>query len=233
MTSRSFPFFASIVCLCGVVILCGLGAWQIKRLSWKNDLQAELSAAFAKPVSDLGELNFSALHRGDIHRGFITGTPDMSKAIILHGRVYDGRAMLSLVVPFQTKDKVIPVEIGCGASIDLNNFIRIKPYEPLSITGVARVPSWSMFTPQNIPDKGDWWRLDAQQLSRYWGYPSVEPVFFTQEDIHFVGAGLTACPIEKSLRNDHLSYAVFWFVMVGILCAMWGLRFLRPYLQSA
>jgi surfeit locus 1 family protein len=196
-------------------------------LQWKNNLQAELDEAFKNPVV---ELNLDEVKRGEIRRGNITGTPDMSKAIILHGRVYDGRAMQALVVPFQTQDKIIPLEIGCSEKIDLDKFLNIKTNEPFQIKGVARVHTWSYFTPKNNPVKGDWWRLDAQELADYWGYMSVSPFFITQEDVYFSGADLTACPIQTKLTNNHFSYAIFWFSMAFVLIIMWGIRFLKPYL---
>lgn len=228
--TRTFPFVATIICLIGVMILCGLGTWQVKRLHWKNNLQTELDKAYASPPI---QLNLDNVGRGEIRRGNVTGMPDMSKAIILHGRVYYGRAMQSLVVPFQTEGNIIPLEIGCGPSINLDNFIGIKPNENMEVRGVARFPSWSYFIPQNNPDKGDWWRLDAKELANYWGYLSVSPVFITQENVYFAGSDLTACPIQKQLRNNHFSYAVFWFSMAFILIIMWRIRFLKPYLQSA
>jgi surfeit locus 1 family protein len=227
--NKKFPFVASFICLIAIFILCRLGVWQVERLQWKNNLQAELDAAYTSPPI---QLSLDNIRHGEIRRGNITGMPDMSKAIILHGRVYNGRAMQSLVVPFQTEGNIIPLEIGCGQSIDLDNFIGIKPNENMQVTGVARSHSWSYFTPQNNPDKGDWWRLDAKELSNYWGYLSVSPFFITQENVYFAESDLTACPIEKKLRNDHFSYAIFWFTMAFVLMIMWGIRFFKPYIRG-
>jgi surfeit locus 1 family protein len=227
---KKFPWAASFICLMAFLVLCRLGFWQVERLQWKNNLQAELDSAF---TSQPQELKFDDINRGEVRRGFMTGTPDMSKAIVLRGRVHDGRAIESLIIPFKTKDLIIPVEVGCGENIDIKNFIRIKSYEPLSVRGIIRVPQWSYFTPHNNIDKGDWWRLDASQLSQYWGVKSVVPVKMTQEDVYFADAALKPCPIEKQLRNDHLSYALFWFGMAFVLVVIWGIRFLKSYLHSA
>lgn len=222
---RSFPVFPTIICIIGVCVLCALGTWQIQRLHWKNNLQAELDTAFANTPAPL---NLDKMKRNDIRRGIIFGIPDLSKAIILHGKVYDGKAMQSLVAPFQTTDgKIIPLEIGCGEHIMIDDFVTIKAHEPLQVTGVARLPTWSHFTPENIPDKGQWWRADTTEMAKYWHYPTVENIILTQENIFLAGQNLQACPIPKTLRNDHLPYAIFWFTMAGVLVVIYALRFLK------
>lgn len=228
-----FPTFSLIVCLTAVFILCALGIWQVQRLSWKNNLQQNLNREFAKDISQSPLLpeDFDA---AEMKRGFVIGLPDMSKAILLHGRVTEGRSILSVVAPVQiATSRYIAVEIGCAGKPDLDSLRQKGSTKPAHFTGVLRQPRWSYWAPLNHPDAMDWWRLDVQQLADYWGVDSVAPMVMTAETAPSFAADLEACPIEVSLRNDHLSYAIFWFTMAIVLGGMWGLRFLRPYLQSA
>lgn len=231
--SRKFPVVATLVCLLGVLILCALGAWQVSRLTWKNNLQAELDVEFSKALPD-HEFLPADFDKARLQRGYVWGRPDMSKAILLHGRVANGRSLVSVLVPFKTDFGVtVPLEMACGEKIEIDKLRTIQVYEPMRFDGIIRPPKASYWAPKNNLEKDDWWRVDTVQLAAYWDVPKIEPVLLTAENIVVAGQDVTACPIEKTLPNNHLSYAIFWFTMAAVLCVMWGLRFLRPYLQSA
>ena len=55
----------------------------------------------------------------------------------------------------------------------------------------------------------------------------------TVENTHEFSNQFAACPIEKKLRNDHFSYAIFWFSMALILAIIWSIRFLKPYIRGS
>jgi len=233
--NKKFPFIASFICLVAVLILCALGVWQIERLQWKNDLQAQLDQAFAtENPAPFDEQQIKNLQKGQVLRGAADGHLNMSKAVLFHGRIQDGQSVMSVVAPFilSSHDIAFPVEVGCTAHPDIQ---KIKSFadQKIHAIGVLRQPRWSFATPKNIPDKQEWWRMDSQDLSGSWKISNLENAYLTLENSQEIDASLTACPIEKKLRNDHASYAFFWFAMAFILSIIWGIRFLRPYLQSA
>lgn len=236
---QKFPVIASLVCFVAVVVLCTLGAWQVQRLQWKNDLQRNLDAAFStKTPPPLIEAQFSKIEPGQVVRGVANGVLDISKAVMVHGRIENGKSVVAVVAPLKmTSSHVsVPVEIGCGDPAIIGQLPSLKP-KGVSIIGVLRQPRWSFVTPPNIPDKGEWWRMDAQEFGTYWKVENLQNAVLTSEEILDFGyplwPKLTPCTIEKTLRNDHASYAFFWFLMAGSLSVIWVIRFLKPYLQSA
>ena len=235
---RQFPVVSFIIALMGIIVLCGLGTWQIQRLSWKNDLQHQLDAAFAQnPPPAFTAEQVETLQKGHIIRGQVKGKADFTKAIAVEGRIIDGKSAAAIVVPFTffvtPKNAVsLPVEIGCAVKPDIEKIKTIRA-RTTTVTGLLRVPSWSFVTPENNLQKNQWWRLDTTQLQSVWNMPIIADRFITVENTKDNVTELVPCPIEKTLRNDHLSYAFFWFSMASALAVIWGLRFLRPYLQSA
>jgi surfeit locus 1 family protein len=230
---KKFPFVPTFVCLLGVIVLCALGTWQVERLSWKNNLQAALDKEFSEAIPSR-EFHFTDFDNKKIQRGYIEGKPDMSKAIMLHGRVADGRSLISVIVPLQTRaGDVVALEIACGEKITIEKLRQVAVYQSLRFDGVLRPAPSSYWAPQNSPEKDDWWRVDMAQFAEHWGMPKVQPLLMSAENLVLAGQDVMPCPIEKTLRNDHFSYAIFWFIMAGVLCVMWAIRFLRPYLQSA
>lgn len=230
-----FPIVSLVVCLIAVVILCFLGGWQVERLQWKKNLQRNLDAAFAqKYPTPFTEEKLQFIQKGQVTRGFAEGQVDISKAVLFHGRIQDGQSVLAVIVPLSISSlgRTVAVEIGCAVHPDIKDLSFLKNAR-LTIMGIIRQPRWSFASPANIPEKGQWWRIDTRELGAYWGMQNLENLVITAENTKALVPTLNACPIEKKLRNDHASYAVFWFSMAGILLVIWGVRFLKPYLQSA
>lgn len=237
---RKFPVIATCVCLMGFIVLCGLGAWQMQRLEWKNSLQADLDRAYTqeRPLDVLHEEDIA---KATIKRGKVVGHLDLTRAIILHGGIIDGRAADSVVAPLviqrQDRQQIVPVEIGCSAQVGQEDLQGIKPVGAKSYTGLLRPPRRTLWAPENNIQNQEWWSIDVAQLAKYWEVSDVSPAMLVLEDVPTdqlpQNKNLFPCPVEKHLRNDHQSYAFFWFTMAGVLVLMWGLRFLRPYLQSA
>lgn len=233
--SQKFPIISLIVCLIAVAILCALGIWQVERLQWKNNLQQNLDAAF----SDINPAPFTAgqfqdIGSGQVIRGTAKGQMDLSKAVLFHGRILDGKVAMAVIAPLDIPSLgiVVPVEVGCAVQPNAKNLQRLKTVS-VTATGILRQPRWSFATPANIPDQGEWWRVDSKELGAHWEIPNLKNTVLTAENTTDFSAELEACPIEKKLKNDHASYAFFWFTMAGVLSVIWGIRFLKPYLQSA
>ena len=235
MARSKFPIISFIVCLIAVLILCALGAWQIERLQWKNNLQHHLDEAFASDhPAPFRIAQFGQPQKGQVIRGTAQGRLDVSRAVLFHGRIQDGKSVMSVIAPMSIASLgvVVPVELGCGERPKAGDLHALQDAQ-ISVSGILRQPRWSFATPANIPSKGEWWRIDAKELGEYWAVQDLQNAVITAENTADLVPALTPCPIEKKLRNDHASYAFFWFTMAGVLAIIWGIRFLKPYLQSA
>lgn len=236
MTSpRKFSVAGIACCAAGMLVLLGLGIWQVDRLSWKNNLQKELDRAFAMEIPPpLSPETLNSLKKNEIRRGTLSVKPDFASAFMLQGKIADGRPVYPVVVPasFGTDNHIL-VEIGCSNSPDnLSGFWSLESWY-MNVTGVAMRPDWTYFTPPNQPAQGDWWRLDTVEIARYLKLPTLVPVILIAENSDMIAPGLKACQVEHQLRNEHLSYALFWFTLAVALAVIGYLRFIRGYLQSA
>lgn len=233
--SNKFPIISLIVCFAAILVLCRLGAWQIERLAWKNDLQQNLDEAFAKDSPDpFDKEDFEKLQKGQVIRGTVEGRLNLAQAVLFHGRIEGGKSVMTLVAPLTLSPSQlsVSVEVGCSANADAKTLETLKAKD-VNVSGVMRVPSWTFVTPQNIPAQGEWWRLNPLELETYWALQNMQSGVITAENTDDLVSGFTPCIVEKQLRNDHQSYAIFWFSMAAVLAVMWCLRFLKPYLQSA
>ena len=101
---RFRPFlWLTIVSLPALLVLVGLGSWQLQRLQWKNDLITSFesraaAAAIAVPAADAG------LDDVEFRRLSLDGTFQHDQEVFLTGRTYEGNAGFHIVTPFQLDD---------------------------------------------------------------------------------------------------------------------------------
>lgn len=228
-TPKPFPKAATACAVAGVIVLCSLGHWQQERLAWKNALQAELDAELGKDARrvslEAGDL--ASLKDQQLRRGTLTGHFDFDHQIVLRGQIANKKSVNYVLIPFILEDNR-PVVVVAGYQ---------DGAEPLphpatagredSITGTARVPQWSRFTPENMPEKGQWYRADLSQMAAHLGLPAPYPVLFYLEESSVIPATLPRVETTRTLRNDHQQYAIFWYTMALILTAIYVLRFWR------
>jgi surfeit locus 1 family protein len=234
---KRFPILATISCMIGVLILIGLGFWQVERLEWKTKLQQEIDKAFAEEPNVIKPIDLENFEAGQVLRGQLSGSVDVTKSIVLQGKIVGGQSAVSIVAPMTYGTKTLMLELGCSKPTEAQSIIESLTSDiglrDISATGVIRFPIWSRFAPNNEIEKNQWWRLDSGQIGKFWNLDYLSPFIMTVEAIDFNIPNLEPCPFDKTLRNNHLHYAIFWFTMGFVLLAMWGLRFLKPYLQSA
>ncbi len=191
--------------LAGTAILVWLGVWQIHRLAWKTDLLARIEAqitaepvalpATVDPVSDqyLHVLESGAILPGEVN--VYTSAPP-------HGVGY------RVIVPFQLAD---------GRKILLDRgFVPILDKDKPRLVGPIRVQG-SLLWPRETdsytspPDlaKNIWFARDVALMSKALGTLPVMLVTEASDD----AAAPLALPVTIDIPNDHLQYAITWFLM--------------------
>ena len=198
-----------IAVACTVVLLLALGSWQLQRLAWKEGLAEQINAAQTQPA--LGTLpdDSAALQKLAYRRVALTGHWIVDKhELRVVGRESGGYVWL---LPFKLddSDQVVLVSIGW-----MRNDISPPPGWPFvrttTITGTLRPPRPKrMFSPDNFPQKNVWFTEDIPAMERATGQRLLPMVVETQ-----------AMP---PLRNDHLGYAITWYLLAGICLGMFGI----------
>lgn len=228
---KPFPVLASILTLAGVLVLLWLGHWQQERLIWKNNLQAALDQEFAKDATTarLQEQDLEQVTGSVIKRGALMGWFDFDKQVILRGQIAEGQSVNYVLIPFRMgTDNSIFVVAGYQEGID---FIPAPFWKQRGrhdiITGIARIPSWSHFVPENEPEKDLWYRADTSEISRELEVKHTFPALFYLETSNVKLGTLKPVEVSRQLRNDHRQYMFFWYTMAAILSVMYFLRFWR------
>lgn len=223
MTFRPF-LWLTVVTLPALLVLVGLGTWQLGRLQWKNNLIDSFEARVAAPpvAVPAGEVAIDPLEFRQLD---LTGRFLHDKEIFLTGRTYEGNAGFHVVTPFELADgRVILINRGWVSEGYKDPAKRVfsRVDGPTTIAGILRKPGQKgYFVPENEPAKGFWFTLVPTEINAHLGLGAAAINSFYADAIR-TSAVVTlpiAAKTELNLRNAHLSYALTWY---GIALALIG-----------
>lgn len=227
MTKNKLPFWATTLTIIGLIVLCTLGTWQLKRLAWKTDLLAEIEKTYVIDAAS-HPLSLSDLQAETFTRGTITGHYIHDKDLLIQPRTHDGRPGYHLVTPFTLEDSKHIIFVNRGWLPYIHEWYP-KPEGTLTLTGMVRPPAWiNPFVPENDPKNEQWFRLEPQNLATYKNLPNaVNTIFYLEAPDSTETSPLIPGATKWQPRNQHLSYAIFWFLMAGTLVIMYIMRFIK------
>lgn len=222
MQKFAFNWRAALIALPVVVLLLGLGVWQLQRLAWKENLLAEMAAQQNAPPVTMLRHDDAAM---EYKRAVLSGLIDRGAAFKLWPRTHDGKAGYHWIVPMvvasaEWNDKpagiLIMVDLGWVPEDYAPPSTTVGEVE--SVSGILRAPEKpNQFVPPN-PESGNvihW--IDLSSIAERLGapvYPFVLEADKTGENppIGREDGG----EFGASLPNNHLQYAITWFVLAGI-----------------
>lgn len=208
---RAFWFLA-IVGGVGCAILLSLGTWQLKRLSWKEAVLAEIDTSLAAaPVVLPANISPSQ----DKFRA-VTATGTLGAEEIHVWTTLKGQgAGYRIIAPFETETQGrILVDRGFVPAADKQ---ATRPIGEMTLVGNLHWPDESgSFTPE--PDRAGnvWYARDVDTLA---AELNTKPILLVVRETPPGSEALTPMPITSAgIPNDHLQYAITWFS----LAAIWG-----------
>ncbi len=224
--------FASFMSLM-VVVLCGLGVWQVQRLSWKEALIARVNARVHAPaVPAPGPQAWAGISDDDAYRHvrvrghFLNGAEAQIYALTELGAGY------WVMTPLRTDD---------GAIVFVN-----RGYVPMDrkaqatraagqtdgeveVTGLLRLPEakgW-LFAQPNDPAHDLWYRRDIVAIAQSRRLGTIAPYFIDADATPNPGGLPRGGMTVISFPNSHLVYAITWFslaIMLAWVLIWWWRR---------
>lgn len=227
MLKRLIPW----IFIAGVVgVLVGMGTWQLERLKWKNELLAQYEAGLKQPPLMLENIPTEELSDHAYRRVIFSGTYLHDKEIHLGGRRWHGKTGYQILTPMRMKDgRTFLVNRG-WIPFELKDPTERKDALPATgaHTAVIRVPKPAqLFTPENHPKKNFWFTVDFAAIEKDKDI-KIEPV--TLEVVE-KEPNIEAFPIASDgvrvFRNDHLGYAITWYMLALGALIMFVIRIRR------
>jgi surfeit locus 1 family protein len=233
--ATGFPVGLTVATILALILLLGLGVWQLQRLKWKEGLLAHIAALQSAPARPL-EPELDALAAGrnvDFTRVRLT-CPGLGAApfLELYG-LKDGQAGWRLVSACAVSSRRYrTVLVDRGFVIDT---VTARPpvdrsaAAPVELVGVLRTPDRPSFmTPKNRTDGDRWYSRDIPAMARTLGAAQPAPIFLFAETSSNPGfAGLEPAPLPAEIPNRHLEYALTWFGLAAALAGVYAAVLLR------
>ncbi|KAF9872251.1 hypothetical protein CkaCkLH20_10343 [Colletotrichum karsti] len=200
-----------------------LGTWQVQRLDWKTRLIAKYEDRLVRdPLPLPPRIDPEAVHEFDYRRVYATGRFRHDKEMLIGPRMWEGEQGYMVVTPLER-------EGGEGTTVLVNRGWISKemadqrrrphglPTGEVTVEGLLREP-WkkNMFTPENRPDRWEFFFPDVHQMAELtgsqpvWIEATVDHEFFRIMDLKSRGIPIGRAA-EVNLRNNHAQYIFTWY----------------------
>jgi len=228
---------ATLLALPMLVVLIGLGVWQLQRLAVKQEIIAFRETAFSAAAVELPARAGASPMALAWRRVHVTGRFDHANEFHLWS-LRDGQPGYEVLTPLTRTDNApgqvllvdrgwVPVnrkDIATRAESAVAGEVKVQGFVRVDLD--ARGP----VTPVNSPATNTWYSVDYAAMGRHAGLYLRELVVVA--DATPTPGGL---PIGRAelppIPNRHLEYALTWFSLAGALAVIYVLavrRQLRP-----
>jgi surfeit locus 1 family protein len=219
-------FWPTVFSVPAVLVLLGLGAWQIQRLFWKEDLIAERAAAVAAPTVRAPQ-SLAQARRFEFHHVFDEGVFLHAKEIYLGASAGAGSIGYQVLTPLrEASGRIVFVNRGYIPS----NLKDPKKRAAGQIAGTVRVvgllrlppagrPNW--FLPDNRSDLNYWFWVDLPAMAKADKLDDVAPFYIDADATPNPGGWPQGGVTRLELPNHHLQYAITWFSLAVALIVIY------------
>jgi len=236
MTKAKFPIVLTLATAIALVILLGLGVWQVKRLHWKEALLARIHALRSAPPTPLTAALGGPLDSPELDFTRVAADcPDIETTpyLRLYG-VRDATAGYRIITTCSLAGGPFGSILVDRGFIRMEQAAGVHPGARLAgpIVGVLRKGDKPTFvTPPNDARQNLWYWRDIPAMAKALGARRPAPTFLMLEKPAPAGVGPVPAPLPLDIPNNHLQYAVTWFglaaALVGVYVASLWRRF-RP-----
>jgi len=222
---------ATFAALAGIVILCGLGVWQLDRKAWKENLIATLNTRLVEAPKDLPPRASWPQLRED---------GEEFRRVAFPAEFLDGEEALVYTAGSPFRPDVngpgywvfAPARLPGGSIVVINRgFVADDHKDPdtraegaphgiVDVIGVMRWPEVrNSFTPADDPKKNIWYLRDSNSIAISKNWATAAPFYIDQEGPTPSGGWPKPGRLEVHLPDNHLGYAITWF---GLALALAG-----------
>ena len=199
--------------LLALLILLSLAFWQVKRLVWKTNLIEQRITSFEADPKNL--VDIKKPYENEFKKVFIEGKLLNQFEFFMPALSKNGNNGFHIIVPMQVDKKTILFDTGW---IPLNKREKNKRLENIvyskkKFTAVIRLPGRKgYFQPDNDSIKNFWFFVEPELMEQTISM-QLEKKFYLEA----FDNGPNGYPLGNQtriyLRNNHLQYAITWFLI--------------------
>lgn len=214
----------TLIAIPGILLLLGLGTWQVVRLAEKNAInafRAERAAATPAPlparVDDIAAWEFrrvsvsgTFLHDSELHVNARSQRGNTGYAIVTPLIRTDGPPVLVNRgwVPYERKDPARRKEGQVEGVVTVEGILRTEPRK-----------GWLM--PDNDAVRNEWFWFDLPAMAQAAGVSDAAPFYIEAGPAPNPGGFPIGGQTILQLPNNHLQYALTWYALAIALAAIY------------
>jgi surfeit locus 1 family protein len=218
--------------LAALAVLIGLGVWQLERLQWKEGLIAEIEArSTGAPITIAEALAIARQGRDpDYYRVRVEGRFHHDKERYLFAQsLADGTPGWHVITPLETTGgDMVLVDRGFVPDVLKEASSRASGLVEgvVTVTGIVRSPEiQGSFVPDNEREANRWFWRDLGAMARSMfpeGTVEMAPFFLDAEKSDVPGGWPEGGQTRLELPNNHLQYAITWFLLALCLLVIYA-----------
>lgn len=222
-------FWMTVCAIPCLMVLIGLGGWQMQRLDWKEALIADRTERMTGPAVALSAVPNAGWRAFELRAVSTRGVYRHDKSLEIASRTLKGRPGVHILTPLVLADGAGTVLVNRGwappkNARDMAEFRR--PAGVVLVEGFLRAGAkTSAWVPDNEPDNDMWFFADAPAMAQARGLDGVKPYVIELAPTAAGLAGARGYPIAgqtvTEIRNNHLQYAVTWFGLAATLVVIY------------
>jgi surfeit locus 1 family protein len=213
--------------------LIALGVWQLQRLEWKETLIDRLQTRAEAPPESLPPRGELPIEEWEFRRVTVTGHFLHEHEFHLLNRSLNGNPGVHVLTPLRRTDvtSAPPVLINSGW-VPLEGKDKTLREEGLvqgevTVEGIVRFQrpmTWiqSAVLPEHEPQNNMWYAIDRDRMAEESGLELAE-FYIVDGNTDVPGTYPVGKQWTLDIRNDHLQYAITWFLMAGALAVIFVL----------
>ena len=223
---KRFPYGLTLAAAAAMAILCGLGIWQVQRLTWKEGLLAHVAALQGAaprsvgPVLDLADAEFS---RVELDCPGLGAKPFLELYAVRESG--PGVRLISACALAGSRYAAILADRGF-VSETTSSRPAIDPAArgPFHLIGILRRPDPKSFvTPKNELAANHWYSRDVPAMAKALKVERPAPLFLMAEtSSNPEWRALNPAPLPAEISNRHLGYVITWFGLAGALACVYA-----------
>jgi len=228
-------FWMTAFVIPSLMVLIGLGVWQVQRLEWKEAIVVDRMERMNAPAVALSAVPEDGWRGFELRSVRARGVYLHDKSVEIASRTLKGRPGVHVVTPLVLSDGSGTVLVNRGwvppkNARDPAEFQR--PGGVVSVDGFLRAGAkTSAWVPDNEPANDVWFFADAPAMARARGLGVVKPYVVELAPTAGGAAAARGYPIAgqtvTAIRNNHLQYAVTWFGLAATLVVIYVLYQVR------
>jgi surfeit locus 1 family protein len=221
---RPLPGFTILAALMFALLLA-LGFWQLHRLQWKLALIAEMAQNMHTAPLSMGQVEKIGVAAAQYHRVTLRGHYLNYREVYIFATDPKGGPIYHVWTPLLLEGGGIMM-IDRGVVPPALRDPHTRPSGQLEgerlVAGVLRIPDGpGLFTPAPQLAQHVWYAKDLPGVARAEHLILLAPVIIEADAAPNPGGWPRGGQTVVALPNDHLQYAITWFLLAGCLVVVY------------